>query len=66
MIDRAARRDVYRVGSILVLVTGIVVALVACRSHHPRFAVYSLVVRMARRTVSCAVRFATGIDYALG
>ncbi|HEX8760209.1 MAG TPA: hypothetical protein VF734_09605, partial [Pseudonocardiaceae bacterium] len=58
MIGYPARRGVYRVDGILMLVTSIVVALVACRCNRLRVAVSGLVVRMARRTVSRAVRMA--------
>lgn len=66
LINRAARGGVYRVGGILVLMTGMVVALVACRSNRHRSVVRSLVVCMACRTVSRAVRLATGTNDALG
>jgi hypothetical protein len=59
VIDHPARRRIQLVRGTYVLVTGIVVAPVACRSNPRRPAVDRLGVRLLRGSVSGAVRFGT-------
>lgn len=70
-VDRPARRGVLLVGGTLVLMTGIVMALVVCRSDCFRLAVRKLAVRrlavrVARRPVSRSMRLTPGTNHALG